>query len=119
MRQRLSSVLLMAFVAATANPFGAPWRLVPGASLQAADDSEGRGQVNAGVPATVAEARDRARLLHETIHGALQVMHRDYFRDDAKLTIPSKSLEDVFQELSAPPSGRTALAGSEYRRDER
>lgn len=30
-------------------------------------------------PATTSEARARARLLHETIHGALQVVHRDFF----------------------------------------
>ena len=48
----------------------------------------------------VHEARLRAKLLHETIHGALQVMHRDFFRDgDQRLPIPSESLEDVFAEL--------------------
>ena len=51
-------------------------------------------------PATVAEARGRARLLHEAIHGALQVMHRDFFREDEGLTIPSRSLEDVFREMA-------------------
>lgn len=48
----------------------------------------------------VAEARLRSRLLHETIHGSLQVMHRDFFRDgDDRQPIPSESLEDVFAEL--------------------
>ncbi len=51
-------------------------------------------------PATLAEARGRARILHETLHGALQVMHRDFFRDDEGLAIPSRSLEDVFKELA-------------------
>lgn len=50
-------------------------------------------------PRSVEEARGRARLLHETIHGALQVMHRDFFREDEGLTIPSASLDDVFAEL--------------------
>jgi hypothetical protein len=45
----------------------------------------------------VAEARLRSRLLHETIHGSLQVMHRDFFRDEKQ--IPSESMEDVFAEL--------------------
>ena len=49
---------------------------------------------------TMEEARARARLLHETIHGALQVMHRDFFHEDEKLRIPSRSLEDVFVELT-------------------
>lgn len=51
------------------------------------------------LPTTTAEARGRARMLHETIHGALQVMHRDFFREDEGLTIPSRSLDDVFAAL--------------------
>lgn len=47
----------------------------------------------------LAEARLRAQLLHETIHGALQVMHRDFFKEDERHRIPSSSLEDVFKEL--------------------
>jgi len=50
-------------------------------------------------PATVGEARTRARILHETIHGTLQVVHRDFFDPDQRLAIPSRSLEDVFKEL--------------------
>ena len=49
--------------------------------------------------AQVKEARLRARLLHETIHGSLQVMHRDFFKEEERMTIPSLSLEDVFAEL--------------------
>ncbi|QDT92489.1 c-type heme family protein [Gimesia algae] len=51
------------------------------------------------LPATVEEARIRAKILHETIHGSLQVMHRDFFLEDESITIPSRSLEDVFKEL--------------------
>jgi hypothetical protein len=51
-------------------------------------------------PATVIEARARAILLHETIEGALQVMHRDFFDEEDSRLIPSASLEDVFEELS-------------------
>jgi hypothetical protein len=50
-------------------------------------------------PPTSAEASMRARLLHETIHGALQVMHRDFFDEEKRHDIPSSSLEDVFVEL--------------------
>jgi hypothetical protein len=52
------------------------------------------------LPSTVGEARGRARVLHETIHGVLQVVHRDFFRDDQQLSIPSRSFEDVFKELA-------------------
>ncbi|MEZ6053534.1 MAG: DUF3365 domain-containing protein [Planctomycetaceae bacterium] len=57
-------------------------------------------QINKNAPDTVVEARGRARILHETLHGALQVMHRDFFREDEGLNIPSRSLEDVFSELA-------------------
>ncbi len=52
------------------------------------------------LPTGVAEARGRAELLHETLHGVLQVVHRDFFREDEKLPIPSQSLEDVFAEVA-------------------
>jgi hypothetical protein len=51
----------------------------------------------ASLPA--AEARARAQLLHTTINGALQVIHRDFFRRNGSKVIPSKSLEDVFKVL--------------------
>src|SRR5690606_4565367 len=55
-----------------------------------------------GIPAptSVAEARARARLLHESIHGTLQVVHRDFFDEDQSHTIPSASLEDMFVEMA-------------------
>lgn len=49
---------------------------------------------------TVAEARDRAELLHETIHGALQVVHHEYYREDEGLAIPASTLKKVFQQLA-------------------
>jgi hypothetical protein len=49
--------------------------------------------------AELLEARLRSQLLHETIHGSLQVMHRDFFREGDRLRIPSSSMEDVFKEL--------------------
>lgn len=52
------------------------------------------------LPATVEEARGRARWLHEAMNGALRVMHRDFFDDDQPGRIPSQSLEDVFQEMA-------------------
>lgn len=59
-----------------------------------------KGDKQENVAHTVAEARGRARILHEALHGALQVMHRDFFREDEGLSIPSRSLEDVFKELA-------------------
>lgn len=45
------------------------------------------------------EARARAQMLHEMARGALQVMHRDFFDEENSHSIPSASLEDVFQEM--------------------
>jgi hypothetical protein len=53
----------------------------------------------ASLPTDVSEARGRAKLMHETLHGVLQVVHRDFFREDEKMPIPSQSLEDVFAEV--------------------
>lgn len=50
-------------------------------------------------PQGIGEARARARLLHEALAGALQVMHRDFFKEGEHLQIPSESLADVFREL--------------------
>lgn len=49
---------------------------------------------------TITEADARARLLHETIHGAIQIVHRDFFDEDNPGAIPSASLEDVFASLA-------------------
>lgn len=48
---------------------------------------------------TVAEARARARMLHQTYEATLQALHRRYFRDDGKLPVPSKVLDEVFSNL--------------------
>ena len=50
-------------------------------------------------PREIREARARARLLHEALNGALQVIHRDFFREGEHMAIPSESLTDVFREL--------------------
>lgn len=72
----------------------------PVSPLSAADEALKSESVEAMDPDTVREARGRARLLHEMVHGSLQVMHRDFFREDEGLQIPSKSLDDVFAVLA-------------------
>jgi hypothetical protein len=46
---------------------------------------------------SVEEARQRARLLHGTIHDTLQVVHARYFREGDRLAIPADALKDVFK----------------------
>ncbi len=52
------------------------------------------------IPVSLAEARRRAELLHEVYEATLQIMHRRYFREDQKTTVPSKALDDVFYRVS-------------------
>ncbi|MCB1204429.1 MAG: DUF3365 domain-containing protein [Verrucomicrobiae bacterium] len=53
------------------------------------------------LPSTIEEARARARWMHELVHGALQVMHRDFFDENAaEKSLPSQSLDDVFAEMA-------------------
>gem|GEM_PF-866295 len=49
---------------------------------------------------SVAEARERARILHESFHDTLQVMHGQYFREDEGLMIPAASLKLVFERMA-------------------
>ena len=81
------------------------WVWSQGESLLRAEELPGQKELTSAEaqperPApSIAEAKMRARILHETVHGTLQVMHRDFFRKDQALKIPSRSLEDVFHEV--------------------
>lgn len=87
--QRCGVLRWSALFCLTAFPLQPVCGQIPGAAAAAVSDP---------LPTPV-EARARARLLHETIEGTLQVVHRDLFRKDESLAIPSRSFEDVFAEL--------------------
>ncbi len=77
------------------------WAARPANSVRCVLGGEGQAAAaEAVLPPSQQEARIRARVLYETIHGALQVMHRDFFDPTQRLSIPSRSLEDVFKELA-------------------
>jgi len=65
----------------------------------ASDDSPKASAPTAELP-TADEARERAKLLHETIHSTLHVVHHHYYREDEELTIPGVALKRVFSELA-------------------
>jgi len=52
------------------------------------------------VPPSLEEARGRARLLHETMHATLQIVHQEFFREDKGIPIPAATLKKVFRELA-------------------
>jgi hypothetical protein len=47
---------------------------------------------------TVAEARERARLMHNIYAATLDVMHHHFFRRDRSV-LPARAMEDVFAEM--------------------
>jgi hypothetical protein len=47
---------------------------------------------------TVAEARERAKLLHRVYAATLEVMHQHFFKREQPV-LPARALEDVFAEL--------------------
>lgn len=93
------SMLMAAVLLAAALVAPEPWWL-PLQNRAAAGEGSGEAHDSSALlPATVEEARARATILHETIHATLQIVHRDYFLEDDPLNIPSRSLEEVFEEL--------------------
>mgnify|MGYP002628164805 CR=1 FL=1 len=52
------------------------------------------------LPETILEARGRGRLLHEILHGTLQLVHRDFFDPNDHDFIPSATMDEVFQDLA-------------------
>lgn len=47
---------------------------------------------------SVAEARERGKLMHKIYSATLEVMHHRYFRAD-RAVLPARALEDVFAEI--------------------
>ena len=58
-------------------------------------------------PVTVDEARRQAVLLHDTYLSALLVVHREYFDEKQRDTLPARAFEDIFKEIDAKTKGRT------------
>lgn len=75
--------------------------LVVGTSFadEAASPDASTGEV-ARTAESVGEARARARLLHETIHASLQIVHQEYYREGESLKIPAATMRQVFREVS-------------------
>lgn len=92
----VSSVLAAAAWLSACGWFGTQ----PDGQTIASENAPDSDSPKSSAPDTVSEARGRAQLLHEMIHGSLQVMHRDFFREDEGLKIPSRSLDDVFLRLA-------------------
>jgi hypothetical protein len=73
--------------------------LPPGDSQDVANAASS--EVQAARPATLEEARSRARLLHETMHATLHIVHLRYYREDEALPLPAHTLKTVFRELDS------------------
>ena len=58
-------------------------------------------------PLSVAEARGRAKLLHDTYEATLHIAHREYFHEGERITLPARALEDVFALIDEETKGKT------------
>ncbi len=84
--------LAFAVIAAGAAPPAVPDKTTPDG--QKAVETEGQ-----SLP-TVEEARGRARLLQDTIHATLQIVHHQYYRENQGLPLPARTLKVVFSEVA-------------------
>lgn len=58
-------------------------------------------------PHSVDEARRQAALLHETYLATLLVVHREYFDEDERDTLPARAFEEVFRKIDERTNGST------------
>ena len=96
-RQMRLALLLAAGVLSATSVCGAE---PPESSAKATKGDQAANDDPTAIPATVAEARGRARLLHETIHATLQIVHLQYYREDEGLDIPARTMKRVFAEVA-------------------
>ena len=92
-------VILLSIVVATGFSVLASWAqdtVVPKSSKESANDAVLSPLIQTP---SIESSRIRAKLLHETLHGALLVMHRDFFSEESSRVLPSQSLLSVFSEL--------------------
>ena len=87
-----ASVLCFAVGLSADSPMGAASEPKQSKKDVAAQPEDGGKQV------TVAEARERAKLMHNIYAATLDAMHHHFFRRE-RSTLPARALEDVFAEM--------------------
>ena len=88
--RRVALVMIFGFLA------GALW-------LPALGQSDTKEPKEASVKPTVAEARERAKLMHKIYASTLDVMHTHFFRRD-RAVLPARAMEDVFTDIERKTS---------------
>ena len=76
-------------------------------SSDAKDNDGGEKPQKAAPKLTVAEARRQSRLLHNTYIATLHTVHRQYFDEGERETIPARAMEEVFRQVDAETGGKT------------
>ncbi|MHC4875277.1 MAG: c-type heme family protein [Planctomycetota bacterium] len=56
---------------------------------------------------SIEDARRQAALLHDTYVATLHTVHRIYFDEDSRDTIPARALENVFRDIDRQTGGQT------------
>jgi hypothetical protein len=79
-------------VAAAAALLGIAWNLSADPPREPARTEKGEPRV------TAAEAKERAKLMHDIYSATLDSMHHHFFRRD-RATLPARALDDVFAEV--------------------
>ena len=73
----------------------------PAATATGGEQPTAAATASADVPAiSVAEARERARMLHDVYEATLRTIHLRYFKENTGVPIPSRAMEDVFARVS-------------------
>jgi hypothetical protein len=85
-----ATAALLAALVAGAGPAG-----VAAAKPDAKQAAAPAEQPGGGKPVTVAEARERAKLLHDVYAATLDALHHHFFRRD-RAVLPARAMEDVF-----------------------
>ena len=72
----------------------------PSGSSTAQDTRATKQRGEEEIPLSVAEARGRAKLLHEAYEATLLTIHRQYFHEGKGMPVPSRALEDIFHRVA-------------------
>jgi len=76
-------------------------------SAPAAQDTDSAADKREVERLTVAEARRQAKVLHEVYVATLHTVHRTYFDEDSRDTIPARAMENVFRDVDRETGGET------------
>lgn len=96
-----SSAVGLGWLAATAVVFSTAlaWSAAPPTGPESEAGHGSAGKAESARPITVAEARERAKLMHAIHSATLEALHHHYFRREGAV-LPARAMDDVFAEVN-------------------